>query len=186
MTTETQSSTELDQENTGGLAGLWQEARGETRDHFSSILQTVCETDEEVLGYYPAESNVHFLLKIIPFIPDLLTRPKKFCLGITTERLIVIRLTNPFNASALPQFKSLVFAAPFACLEAVIPKTGLLTSSVQIVSTAGHHLRYDGMLKSYAQAFADEVNGLKRLHEKRQMTMEVEESGELHRIAENV
>jgi hypothetical protein len=186
MTNEIESPTVLEEQNTGELAGQWIETREEVQQHFCSILQTVCEPDEKVLGYYQAESNVHFLIKIIPVVPDILTRPKKFCLGVTTKRLIVIRLTNPYNAFALPNFKSMVFAAPFTHIDVVIPKTGLLTSSVLIVSTAGHRMRYDGMLKGSAADFAAEVGVLKRAHEKKSGYAVPQGPAEFEGIFENV
>ena len=49
---------------------------------------------ERLLGYQIGQIRMPFWLRILPLMPDLLTRPKNFALAVTNQRLLILRMVR--------------------------------------------------------------------------------------------
>ena len=62
----------------------------------------VATDGERGLDAQLAEWRPPFWVRVLPFVPDLFTRPRLFVLAITDRRVVVIRLTNPHFGNPKP------------------------------------------------------------------------------------
>jgi len=139
------------------VAEVIAESHGE---HLRAILGLAVdhlEEGEKLQAFELGENRVPFLLRIIPFVPRSLTAPTEFILGLTSRRLLIIRVNRTWMTRRV-NGSTVAASIPFEQIESVTPRMGLLTSSLTIRTTSGQTLKYTDMLKSAADRFARAVN----------------------------
>ncbi|MEI6177252.1 MAG: hypothetical protein WCS43_10195 [Verrucomicrobiota bacterium] len=125
--------------------------------HYEQIVLSHCVPGEECLAFQHGETKPPFIIRILPFVPDLLTRARKYLLAITDRRVLILELTNPFNKLKLPGFKSVIASLPFTEIASVQPKRGILTSCLAIAAKSGKRYAFTDMLLSAPETFASNL-----------------------------
>jgi hypothetical protein len=128
--------------------------------HYERLILSQSMRGEECLAFQHGETRPPFIIRIMPFVPDLLTRSRKFLLGITDRRVLILELTNPFNKLKLPDFKALIASLPFSQIESVEPRRGTFTSDLTIVAKSGHRYIFTNMLLSAPDTFASNLQAV--------------------------
>lgn len=113
-------------------------------------FQQFLDEGESVLATFEAETQPPLLIRLIPLVPDLLTRSKKFTLVVTPTRMAVIAMTNPLNKFKSPAPKAMHVSLPWADIAAIEPRKHLLVSSVTIRKTDGKAHRFSNLIKGDA------------------------------------
>lgn len=117
-------------------------------DDTLASLAAILKDGETVLAVCNAEKRVPLVIRLMPFVPDLLTRAKKFMLVLTDERLIVVRLTNPLNKLKAPVVRDVLKSYRFDEIRHMVQKAGILTSRMLIHPISGRCLKLRGVSKS--------------------------------------
>jgi len=117
-------------------------------------FEAFLEPDESVVGVFDAETRPPFILRILPIVPDLFVRAKKYCLVVTPHRLIIVAMTNPLNKFKSPSPQSTHLSVPWADIAAIEPRKHLLTSSISIRTRSGEVHRFSSMLRGDADRLA--------------------------------
>ena len=132
-------------------------------EYYQEIYAAQIRRDEKVLDCWKAKTRPHFLIRICPFVPDLLTRTKKYLLVLTNHRLLIIRTTNAFNKFADEKFKKVIADLPLLAIESIHSKTGFLSSGVKI--NARHKsYRFKDVPESSVEEMASKVQFAKAQH----------------------
>jgi len=117
-------------------------------------FQAFLDADETVIGAFDAETRPPLIVRVLPIVPDLFFRAKKYCLVATPQRLLVVAMTNPLNKFKSPSPKSMHLAVPWADVAAIEPRRHLLTSSVSVRTRTGDVHRFSSMLRGDAERLA--------------------------------
>jgi len=101
------------------------------------LAESIITPEEEIVTWMKASHGPPFLVRIIPFIPNLITRGKDYLIVVTNERLLIARLTKPLNVFADPKIKEVVVQAPLASVTGAT-----LDSGLQITFRDGQLVRF--------------------------------------------
>lgn len=113
---------------------------------YLDLAASITPADEEIVISAPATQRPPFIVRIIPLIPDLITRGKDYLLVVTNKCLRVARLTRPFNAFAAPKVKGVVVEAALASVASVELESGL-----RIVFSNGESVSFNKISDSNAR-----------------------------------
>lgn len=80
-----------------GVNSALEEALAEAKREQHSLIAPYMADDEEIVSTVEVKQKLPFLLRVMPFVPDVLTAPKRFLLTITNRRLIVLRIASHWN-----------------------------------------------------------------------------------------
>lgn len=117
-------------------------------------IATVLAPGEECVDWHRAQKRLPFIVRVLPFIPDMMTRPKKYLLVLTNSRLVVVRMTNPLNKLKESEVRGTEASVPWAQVRAIEPRrhVGMSSLIVRTASSGVHHFKY--MESDAAEKFA--------------------------------
>lgn len=120
------------------------EAAVEHMGRIERQIETVLEPGESHLYWHKASKSLAFIVRVIPLVPDLLTRPKKYLLVLCPSRLLIVRMTNPLNKLKDSEVKRLEATIPWSNVKSILPRRRLTSSSVVVrtKSFGTHHFKY--------------------------------------------
>ncbi|MEQ8789392.1 MAG: hypothetical protein RIC55_24070 [Pirellulaceae bacterium] len=136
------------------------ESINESNNEFTRLVGEHLAAGESLLGFQIGEKRLPFVVRILPLVPDVLTRPKRFMLAVTDRRILIVQVSK----SLLTRKVSGRHAAdvPLSDVQSIVPATGRLTSAVTIHTRQGRKLRYTGMLQPAAECFARDVQTIRQ------------------------
>lgn len=132
------------------------EVLADARHQYSQLVGGHLEAGENLLAFQTGEKRRPLIVRLLPLVPDFIRRPKRFVLAITNRRVVIVQVKQSLIRGRTTGSR-LVTACPLAEVQAVTPKTGMLTSSVTIQTRRRGTFRYSGMLQSAAERFARDV-----------------------------
>jgi hypothetical protein len=148
---------------TDSATEIYKEIQIENQAESERFIQNQLLVGEKSLFYYPAKTRAPFLIRICPLIPDLLFRDRKYLLVGTDRRLLILELENPIIRKPNIALRRIEASVPYTQIREVVPTTGRLTSSINIILQNGNSLEYWDMLRSYAESFEVNLKVAKRL-----------------------
>lgn len=122
---------------------------------YRKLVQSYLESNEVLLCVEKTEQLAPFLIRIIPVVGDLAKIGiKHLLIAVTDSRVIVLQLgTSRFK----PIVKREVFSIPVKQLDEVVPRRGMFTSSLKLVTHQGKKYQYNNLLKSAAHRLANHI-----------------------------
>ena len=130
-------------------------------DYYEHIILAQCTPGERCLAFQKGDTRPPLIIRLLPFIPDLLLRKKNYLVALTDKRVMLIQLTNPFNLLAPLEFKKLTASLPFNTLKSMEPTTRALSSSLKIRTREGQCFTIC-LPQSGAEQFASDVQHVMR------------------------
>lgn len=137
---------------TGLVSSFLHEKKNVHRD----LVRSHLEPGEILFCVEQVERRAPFLIRVIPIIGDLAKfGARHLLISVTDSRVLVLQL----GVSRLkPVVKREVASIPLEDLKEVVPKKGLLTSSLKLVTRTGKKFRYPDLLKSAADRLAGHIH----------------------------
>lgn len=107
-------------------------------------ISTVLAPGEECVDWHRAKKRLPFIVRILPFVPDMMTRPKNYLLVLTRARLVIVRMTNPFNKLKDSEVKRTEASIPWTQVRGIEPRRHPGSSSLilRTASNGTHHFKY--------------------------------------------
>lgn len=151
MTTETKAT--LEEVMTSAILEAAVEAVGRVRAQISTVLAA----GEECVDWHRAKKRLPFLIRVMPFMPDLMTRPKNYLIVLTHSRLVIVRMTNPLNKLKDPEVKRIEASIPWTQVEGIEPRRHMGSSSLILRTASNGTHRFKYMESEAAEKFATDA-----------------------------
>lgn len=144
------TTTSLTRSATQALAEAASEVHSESRRMQEQFVRQHLESSEKLFGFQMGQQRMPFLMRILPLMPDLLTRPKHFALAVTNHRLLIVRLKQ-----GLYKFKGSVAAASIPLDD--FAEFATRGSSVIVKTRSGKNFKYSSLSTSDVRSLQGSV-----------------------------
>lgn len=88
----------------------------EIADEREAACRSFLDDGEEWVGYETGTTRLPFLLRIMPFVPDVCTRPKVRAIAVTDRRVLVVRIVRTLTNSTRGRMVASIPRGDIDCL----------------------------------------------------------------------
>lgn len=125
----------------GAAKQAMSEIISEERQAIEHIAVSQLQPTESLVACEKAEQRAPLLVRLLPFVPDVFKRSKRFVIAVTTHRVVVIQL---HSSLVLNRFKSfnVVFSRAKGQIHSIENVKGVFSSVILIRDRNGSSTRY--------------------------------------------
>ena len=135
----------------GGISRFLNEKKKIYRD----LVRPHLNEDEVLFCIEETEKKAPFLIRIVPVVGDVAELLiKHILIAVTDKRVLVLQLGSK---SHQPMVKRIAQSIPHTELKEVVPKRGILTSSLRLVTHDGRQCHFRDLLRSAAHRLSDNI-----------------------------
>lgn len=136
------------------------DAAAEQASQIEGQISPLLDPGESHLEWHLASKRVPPVVRMIPFVPDTLTREKKYLLVLAPTRLLIVRMTNPFNKLKGLEVKRVEASIPWSTVCGISPQRRLSSSSVVVRTKSSGTHRFKDMQLNAADELASRARVL--------------------------